>query len=57
MKTNKLPKFEDSDAAVFLRALELGGDTQVIRHFVKSMRIWDKELLSAIDREKGQERE
>ncbi len=45
MKTNKEPKFEESDACVFFRALELSGDPQLVRHFCKSMKIWNKTLL------------
>lgn len=48
-------KFEESDAYLFLKAMEQGGDAQVARHFVASMRQWDKSLVSA--RSKPVERE
>ena len=57
MKDNNLPKFEDSDAFLFLEAMRAGGDTQLVRHFCKSMRDWNKTLLNAIDKQRGSERE
>lgn len=50
-------KFQESDAFVFLNAMRMGGDTQVVRHFLKSMKDWDKELINARNKNKTPEME
>ncbi len=53
MKDN-YPKFERSDAAVFFKAMkESGGDLQVTRQFVASMRVWDKTLINESQKRKN----
>lgn len=50
-------KFTDSDAFVFYNALRNGlGDTQTMRHFLASMKQWDKTLISQASK-KGEEKE
>jgi len=51
-----MPKFIESDAYTFFDAMRMGfKDLDVTRHFVKSMKEWDKTLLNA--REKDSELE
>lgn len=55
--TNNYRKFEDSDAYLFWNAVKMTGgrDIDTVRHFCKSMKIYNKELVNAS--QKGIERE
>ena len=53
-----MPKFTESDAYAFYNAMRMGvKDLEVARHFVKSMKVWDKELINARNRNKAPEME
>ena len=51
-------RFEDSDAYTFFNAMRMGvKDLDVARHFVKSMKEWDKTLLNSLNKNKAPERD
>lgn len=53
-----MPKFTESKAFTFFNAMQIGfKDLDIVRHFVKSMKEWDKELINARNRNKAPEME